>query len=355
MDTNRQGSTATDARTDSERVSVVAPTPAADDRMRESTVDIHAWSVERIFNDFPTAAAEASAVLAVAVATGDVAIEAQARLVLATAQTYLEQHQSSDAHFRIAGQRFAELGDARGELLVHGRHAVTLLFLGDAEAAELQLQRGLVEARRLGDRHIMVEYLSNLAALTGNAQRYEESLGYQVECRALAKRERWTFAQLMADGNLAVSYIGLHDYESAALMCREALDLIGDDERYATLRVYFVHHLAVTEEHTGQTAAAILRFTEAADMAALRHDSRSEGQARLNEARLRRTAGDMDGALAAYHRAAEISDDLHAGPADPHNEVPVMARWGIEALSGTWTWDTVSAISALLNQGRPLA
>ncbi len=332
-------------------------------------VDIAAWDAERIINDFPTAAAEASAVLDAALAAGDRTTEAQARLVLATAQTYLELHQSADAHFRIAARHFAELGDLRGELYANGRHAMPILFLGDAEAAEQQLLDGLTRARRLGDRRVLIEHLTNLAYITGNAQRHYESISYLVECRALAQREQWTFAHLMSGVNLSGAYIGLHDYESAALTCRESLEIIGDNAQYATLRSYFVHHLATTEQHTGHTAAAIRGFAEVADMATARNDLRTAGMARLDEARLRRSSGDETGALAAYRQAdamwrthaappagADTGTDTDTGTGtdtQQRNDLAVLSRWGVEALTGTWKWDTVRAIETLLKEGRP--
>lgn len=333
----------------------------------DAPADIHAWNAERIVNDFPTAAAEAAAILEVALAAGDLSTEAQARFVLATAQTYLVQHQSADAHFRIAAQRFAELGDVRGELYVNGRHAMPILFLGDAEAAEQQLLDGLPRVRRFGDRRILIEHLTNLAYITVSQQRYYESIGYMVECRDVAQREQWVFAQLMNGSNLAGSYIGLHDYESAALTCREALEIIGDDPQYATLRSYFTHNLAITDQHTGRTAAAIRGFAATADMAAARHDLRIAGMARLDEARLRRSSGDETGALVAY-RQADAMWSAHATantdadtPQHPHprsgtppdTNLVVLARWGVEALTGTWKWNTVRAMEAMLKEGRP--
>lgn len=342
-----------------------SPAPPTSAATQMATYD---WSVERILNAFPAVAQEAATVLPLALAEHDLPTEARTRLVLATAQTYLERHQEADEHFRIARQAFEQLGDARGVLFVNGRHAMVLHLCGETQSAEQQLLRGLSEARERDDAELLVEHLTNLAYVVANSQRFHDAISYLQESRAQSLRINSQLGQILAALNLASIYIDLRDYESAAPMCHEALDLIDDYAPFATLRCHFLLNLALIEERTGSPETAIERYTEAAEAAASRHHLRLEVTARLHEARLRRAQGDADGALALYRIVADrwalepaantapgIGTPIGASTAPPPNELAALAQWGVEALTGTWTWETAHRLEAVLAAGRPPA
>ncbi len=313
-------------------------------------VEIGVWTNARI-NQEPVAAL-AFANRAIATANGRTSLLASAHLVRGRAAFQLDRMPQAFTDAAIAADLSAELGETAVQLKARNLMATSSLMMGDTAKAESILLEGLPAVRAFGDEQIVSLYLGNLAGTVLAEAKVFEAIELLQELHEIAERNGWIDEWLRTANNLATCYLGLRDAESAAHICRQALQRFDDDPNMLNKRAYLLHSLACAMEQMGELAKALSYHEQAVASATEYHDVGVASSALLDAARISRQLGNPARAREHYQHLLSLRD----GEEDDQNdstEYRALAVWGLEAVAGAFTCDTASRLRRLIDRGQP--
>lgn len=135
---------------------------------------------------------------------------------------------AAKAQLTLAAKELDALGDQ-----CHRAHAISLLATLARTGGEFDLARELYEEclairERMGDTRAIAGVLSNLGALYGNLEQYDEAERYFNEARRYAEKGGHRLLQFFAIGNSGFLAYKRSRLDEAESLCREALDLAVD-------------------------------------------------------------------------------------------------------------------------------
>ncbi len=318
---------------------------------KEQIAALEAWTRERMLADPQAGIRAAEEIRAVAAERGDQMVEAEARILLGKLYYELDLMDEAIRHLREAETLFDNEGNHSGGLNARRGIGSALIWRGRTDEADAILRTGLEEARAVGEQRLICEFLSSLAALTATTGRLYESIDFHAEEMAIEEHEGLDYLWLKAANNLALCFMGLHDFEGAKRVCRDALEMLQDNAEHRILESGFLHNLAFAEESMGEVDEALGHYVASIDASAAMNDVRSECLGLIESGRLARTLGHTDMALDHFRRAVERQG---AEPGAGESEIIVLGQWGVEATTGAWTRETAAELERLLEAGLPV-
>lgn len=249
----------------------------------------------------------------IAMAAGDAAFEAEARLNLGQCHWRL----GDGASARAEGER--ALGLARGSGARRTEAAVERLLAfvthneGDRAAGEAHLRRAIGIARELDDTRDLCRGLNLLGSMLETRGAYEESCRVYDEALALARAlgDRWSEGVIL--GNLGNSLRDLGDYDGAAAAYDEALALYrATGDRYGEGILRF--SLGNITCDVGDYAAAEAHYDEALRISLDLGDRAGEALAMMGLGHVARDRGETARAAELCRRAYDLAAQLRMRP-----------------------------------------
>jgi tetratricopeptide (TPR) repeat protein len=232
--------------------------------------------------------------------------------------TYLDRvgaWQDQSTAQRLALRAAAEAGDRNGQALAHRNRAVACLRLGAFDEAGAHLGQALALHEALGDHVGCARTHLNLGILAERQGRHREALGHAQRAYDLFGAAGHAYGQANALNNIGWYHIQLGDHRRALDYCRRALagqQRTGNRywEAHAWDSLGYAHH------HLGEFSEAAECYERALALWREAGERYFEATTLTHLGDTRRTAGDPDGARAAWRPAVDILDQLGHPDAD---------------------------------------
>lgn len=172
--------------------------------------------------------------LALALASGNSAEEAEARRTYGKTLHLVGEYKAAVDQFQRALPLFRELGDSRGVAATVGYLGGTFMYLGEHARALEQLEEQAQLCRELGDLRGVALASSHLGQLLLTQSRYDEALEHLTAAREIMVRTGNLLDRLMIDVNIGNIHFGrreytlaLESYDRARKISVELGDLVG--------------------------------------------------------------------------------------------------------------------------------
>jgi eukaryotic-like serine/threonine-protein kinase len=156
---------------------------------------------------------------------------------------YVSYPGSSGRHFALSADAFARAGDVRNACLQRANYGAACLEVGDWKAAEGALRPAIVEAERMGAKHIVSSAQRDLGYALARSGRVDEAKGLLEEA----------VAEFAAHGDRRLEGVG-HDELSYILL------LLGDLENAETHARSAVEGLSMAPAYLCHAQAALARI-----------------------------------------------------------------------------------------------
>jgi len=320
-------------------------------KLSSVATELACWSSGRVSEDPQGAYAFAEGVLAESSGVSP-RIEAEALRIRGMAAFRLDRMPQAYADATRAAELASVGCDIPGRLKARNLMATSSLMMGETDRAKAILNEDLPAARTFGDEQIVSQFLGNLAGIALSQAKVFEAIELLHELQGIADRNGLVDEWIGAANNLASCYLGLRDAESAAHICRHALQKFDQHADMRNNRAYLLHSLGCAMEQMGELAKAVSYHEESIASATEFSDVGIASSALLDAARLSRHLGNATRAREFYQRLLDLRRDAEDDGIDS-TEYRALAIWGLEAVDGAFTRDTAERLQRLIDRGVP--